>query len=65
MENVKYYYVTFEYCENVFCTNIACADIEEKVAKEYSKYSWVHIRDLNNGELEIAKQKGMPIIKIN
>ena len=34
----KYYYVNFEYSENVFCVNIAHAESAEAVENHYSKY---------------------------
>ena len=60
----NYYYVSFEIRENIYCTNIAHAENKEKVSDYYSKYPWFYIRDIVNGEVEMAREKGMPIVEI-
>ena len=62
--NKNYYFVNFKWNDVIYCTNIAHADNIETVEKRYSKYGWYHIRDIQIGELEIAKKKGMPIIEL-
>lgn len=64
MNEKKYFFVDFKWDDVVFCANIAHAENIEAVEKEYSKYSWYHIRDVQIGELEMAKRKGMPIIEL-
>lgn len=64
MNEKKYFYVSFKWDDVVYCSNIAHAENVEAVEKEYSKYSWHHIRDVQVGELEMAKRKGMPIIEL-
>lgn len=60
----NYYYVSFEIREHIYCTNIAHAESKEKVWEYYSKYPWFYIRDIVNGEVEMAREKGMPIVEI-
>ena len=60
----EYYYVNFKWCETIYCGNIVHADSIETVEKEYSKYGWYCIREVQCGEIEMAKRKGMPIIEL-
>lgn len=64
----KYYYVSFKWSDGeygaIYCSNIVLSDSIDKIKDEYSKYSWYNIRDIQSGELEMAKRKGMPIIEL-
>ena len=60
----KYYYVNFQYSENVFCANIAHAESAEAVENHYSKYNWCYVQDATDYQVETARRKGMPIIEI-
>ena len=60
----KYYYVNFEYSENVFCVNIAHAESAEAVENHYSKYNWCYVQDADSQVVETARRKHMPIIEI-
>ena len=61
----NYYFVIFNWDDVVFCSNIAHAESKEKVEEYYSKkYKWCNVGDIQYGELEIAKKKGMPIIEL-
>lgn len=57
------YIVSFQYSENVYCTNLAIGT-HEAVEKEYSKYPWYLIKEATTGQVEEARRKGMPIIKL-
>lgn len=61
---MKFYKVSFQYSETVFCSNIAEATNAADVEKHYSKYTWVNIEEATSSEVEAAKRKGMPIIKV-
>jgi len=61
---MKFYKVSFQYSETVFCSNIAEAANAADVEKHYSKYTWVNIEEATNSEVEAAKRKGMPIVKV-
>lgn len=61
---MKFYKVSFQYLETVFCSNIAEATNAADVEKHYSKYTWVNIEEATSSEVEAAKRKGMPIIKV-
>ena len=60
----KFYKVSFQYSENVYCSNIAEAETAADVEKHYSNYSWCSVTEANENEVEAAKRKGMPIIKV-
>lgn len=60
----KYYFVIFKWDDTVYCSNIVHASDVKDIEKKYSKYGWHHIREVEYGELEIAKEKGMPIIEL-
>ena len=57
------YIVSFQYSENVYCTNLVVGTYEA-VEKEYSKYPWYSIKEATMGQVEEARRKGMPIIKL-
>ena len=57
------YIVSFQYSENVFCTNLATGTYEA-VEKEYRRYPWYSIKEASMCQIEDAKRKGMPIIKL-
>lgn len=62
----NYYFVSFKwYDSTIFCSNIVLAENKDIVEKHYSeKYGWCSVRDIQCGELDEAKRKGMPIIKL-
>ena len=61
----NYYFVSFKWDDVVYCSNIAHAESKEKVEGYYSnKYRWCSVRDIQYGELEMAKRKGLPIIEL-
>ena len=57
------YIVSFQYSENVYCTNLATGTYEA-VEKEYSRYPWYSIKEATMVQVEEARRKGMPIIKL-
>lgn len=57
------YIVSFQYSENVYCTNLVTGT-HEAVEKKYSKYPWCLIKEATTGQVEEARRKGMPIIKL-
>ncbi len=59
----KYFAVTFK-MGDVFCANIAYAARKSEVEIHYSKYDVCEIREADECEVEMAKRKHMPIIKI-
>lgn len=61
---MKIFSVSFKYSENTYCCNIVIAENTEIVKEKYSKYEWFSIKECNENELEIAKRKGMPILKL-
>lgn len=56
--------VSFKYSENVYCSNLAIADNAEAVKAYYSKYAWYHIAEGNISDLNEAKEKGKPILRL-
>ena len=64
--NKHYYFVNFKwYDSGIFCSNIVLAENKEIVEKKYTeKYGWCSVRDIQVGELKMAKDKGMPIIEL-
>ena len=63
----KYFFVAFKwYNSNTYCTNIVIAENQDIVEQWYNKtYGWCHVRIAYSGEVETAKLKGMPIVKIH
>lgn len=64
MKEMKCFFVNFMWSNGIYCANIVYADDYAKIAEAYSKYEWFHIRSIREGELSMAKRKGMPIIKL-
>ena len=62
---MKFYQVSFQWSDNVYCANIAEAESAEKVAEEYKKYGWYSIKEASAYDVEEARIKGMPIVRIN
>ena len=62
----NYYFVSFKwYDSTIFCSNIVLAESKDVVEKHYTeKYGWCSVHDIQCYELEEAKRKGMPIIKL-
>ena len=60
----KIYRVTFKYSESVFCSNVVIADDVEQVASHYRKYSSVYIEEGNAHDVEDAKRRGKPIVRL-
>lgn len=58
----KYYKVSFQYSESVYCANIAVAECAEDVEAYYNKYAWKSVKEATEGEVETAKDKGMPFV---
>lgn len=60
MQNYK---VTFRWHDtDTFCANVCKAENEEKARKYYNtRYRDVTVQPMNDGELEVAKRKGMPV----
>jgi len=63
----KYFFVTFKwYDSDIYCANIVIAENQDIVEQWYNaKYGWCHARPVHSGEVETAKLKGTPIVKIN
>jgi hypothetical protein len=60
------FYVTFRwYDTDTYCTNICIAENKDMVHEHYSKYNNVSVREATAYEVETAKVKGMPIIKLS
>lgn len=57
------YIVSFQYAPNIFCTNVVEVAYEA-VEKMYSEYPWYYIKEAVDWQVEEAKRKGMPIIKV-
>jgi len=64
--NKNYYFVSFKwYDSGIFCSNIALAENKEIVEKYYTeKYGWCDVRDIQCGEIDISKEKGMPVVEL-
>lgn len=64
-EMKNYYFVDFKWDDVVYCSNIVHAKTKEEVERYYKeKYGWCSVRNVQYGELEIAKRKGMPFIEM-
>ena len=65
---MKYFEVSFCYAPGIYCVNLARATNPLEVAKHYSGYTWVNIKEVAPealaGTLRTADRKGMPIITI-
>lgn len=62
----KYYNVSFEYSDGVYCANIAHAETAADVEAHYSsKYKWVKVSPAADYEVEEARRRGKPIIKVD
>ena len=57
------YLVTFQWSETIYCVNIAIGTIDA-INKHYSKYQWFSLRAATEYDIEEAKRKGMPIVKV-
>ena len=56
--------VSFKYSESVYCSNLVIADNSEAVEAHYSKYAWYHIEEGNISDINEAKKKGKPILRL-
>ena len=65
MANKNYYWIDFKWCDGIYCSNIVHAYNMDDVKKAYSEYEWMNVRDVQYGELEMAKRKGMPFIEVD
>ena len=62
----KYYNVSFEYSDGVYCANIAHAETATDVEAYYnSKYAWAIVSPATDCEVEEARRRGKPIVKID
>lgn len=62
---MKYFMVSFKYCENIFCSNLCIAASKEDVVEHYSEsYGCVTVKDAADWEVESCKRRGMPIITL-
>ena len=59
-----FYNVSFKYSESVYCANIAEADTIEEVNEAYSKYAWFCVTEAKPYDIEEAKRRGKPIIRV-
>ena len=58
-----WYYVTFQYSENIFCVNFAYGEYED-VSKKYSSYKWFNLQECDISMVAEGREKGIPVIRL-